>query len=616
LTQQSLVERLWPTSMTLNLSEDVLLELLTYHQVPAHFLSFLASGGGAWSFASSMHFAGFKGCSTLPPRKRQPSLARLGRSGTHVQVCLTLFSIREYPLHALPEDADPVRTPRWETHSAVVYVHFDLVEGTAVWLLVSPRSYHAEKGNGTQNLLWNTLKINLASDLAALARFDVHERLRVSLSCLLAVAQWSVGMFSHHLQDTERRLSDLVSRGLWGPNRPWLQHANKIQTKPYVHPFDDDDMVDDEPREPIHEQDLRRMAFLMESRHGSVMRVENNLRVLRNLRKFLVDEVCRDLADLGNDHADSIRMHIEDFAENVTLVIEEIEDLLDRALALDKLAKNREEYIQRLQAHHSSQQTKTIAELTADDSSAMKQLSFIALILLPVTVVSAVLSTDIVKFQGLESENEKNVTGSTSDNTVPIFNFSVAAFGTWAVASVLMTIATLIVVKPMGSRARRSNGSVGGGGGGEDAIAYTWASQMKRWASCAWNFRDVSDSAEKEKSRPDTERPGLAASASAASIHADPTVTKTASNSLEAPMVEEGVPAPAEILQPWTSMGRWLGGAAAWSTMWYTAKDRSNMTAAATPLPRWHSRRDGGPDEARDAGQKPPGIGFVAASMS
>ncbi|GKT75308.1 telomerase reverse transcriptase [Colletotrichum tofieldiae] len=564
-----------------------------------------------------MRFAGFKSCSTLPRRRRLPSLARLGRSGTHVQVCLTLFSIREYPLHALPRDADPVRTPRWETHSAVVYLHFDLLEGTALWLLVSPRSYHAEKGNGTQNLLWNTLNSSLTSDLAALAHSNVHERLRVSLGCLLAAARWSVGMFSHHLQDTERRLSDLVSRGLRGSDRSWLQHANKIQTKPYVYPFDDDDMVDDEPRESIHAQDLRRMAFLMESRHGSVMRVENNLRVLRNLRKFLVDEVCRDLGDLGNGHTDNIRMHIEDFAEHVTLVIEEIEDLLDRALALDKLAKNREEYIQRLQAHHSSQQTKTIAELTADDSSAMKQLSFVALILLPVTVVSAVLSTDIVKFQGLESENEKNVTGSTSDNTVPIFNFSVAAFGTWAVASVLMTIATLLVVKPMGSRGRRSNGSVGGGGGGgEDAVACTWASQMKRWASYAWNFRDAPDSAEKKLSRSNTARPGRAASAFAASIHTAPTVTKTASISPEAPMVDEGVPAPAETPRPWTSMGRWLG-AAVWDTMWHTAKDRSDMTAAATtPLPRWDSRRDGGPDEVRDAGQKPPGIGFVAASMS
>ncbi|GKT48292.1 uncharacterized protein ColSpa_08473 [Colletotrichum spaethianum] len=566
--------------MTLNLSEDVLLDMLTYHQVPAHFLSFLASGGGAWSFATSMRFAGFMSCSTLPPRKRQPSLARLGRSGAHVQVCLTLFSIREYPLHALPEDADPVRTPRWETHSAVVYLHLDLKEGTAVWLLVSPRSYHEEKGKGTQNLLWNTLKGDLASDLTAFARLDVHERFRASLSCLLAAARWSIGKFSRHLQDTERRLSDL--------------HADKIQTKPYVYPFDDDDMVDDEPRESIHAQDLRRMAFIMESRHGSVMRAENNLRVLRNLRKFFVDEVSADLKNFDGGHADGFRMHIENFAERVTSVIEEIEDLLDKALALDKLAKNREEYIQRLQAHHSSQQTKTIAELTADDSSAMKQLSFIALVLLPVTVVSAVLSTDIVKFQDLESEHEKNATGGTSDGTVPVFHFSAAAFGTWAVASVLMTIATLMIVKPISSRGRRGNGRVSGSGGGEDAAAYAWVPQLKGWTSYAWNFRDAFESAEKKKFRSNTEKPNPAASASAPSIHAAPMVTKTASNSPEAPLAGEGAPAPAETLQTWKWMGRWLG-AGALDTMWQKAKDRSNMTAAATtPLPRWDSRRDEG----------------------
>ncbi|KAK2032609.1 hypothetical protein LX32DRAFT_181830 [Colletotrichum zoysiae] len=327
LTRGSLLEHPWPASMTLNVSEDVLLEILTYHQVPAHFLSFLVSGGGgggAWSFASSMRFAGFVGSSTLPPRKRQPGLPGLGRSGTHAQVCLTLFSIREYPLHALPKDTDPSQTPRWETHTAVAYLHMDFVEGTAVWLLVTPRCYQAEKGKGTHNMIWDTLRDGLASDLAALARFSVHERVRISLRCLLVLARWSVGMFSYHLQDTERRLSDL--------------------TKPYVYPFENDDMIDDEPRESIHAQDLRRMAFLMESRHGSVMRVENNLRVLRNLRSLFVDEV---FDNLENGQTNDIRGHIDDFADNMAVIIEDIEDLLDRALALDKLARNREEYVSR-----------------------------------------------------------------------------------------------------------------------------------------------------------------------------------------------------------------------------------------------------------------------------
>ncbi|WDK13758.1 hypothetical protein CGRA01v4_05039 [Colletotrichum graminicola] len=226
-------------------SEDGLLDILTYHQVPVHFLGFPMSGGGAWSFASSMRFAGFVGYSTLP-RKRQPSLVGLGRSGTHVQGCLTLFSIREYPLHALPKHTYPARTPRWETHTAVAYLRIDFVEGTAVWVFVVPRCYHAEKGKGTQNLLWNTFRDGLASDLAALARFDVHERVRVSLSCVLVVARWSVGISSHHPQDTKICLSDLVSRGLQGPKGLWLQHVGMRQTKPYVDPFDDNDDDDDD----------------------------------------------------------------------------------------------------------------------------------------------------------------------------------------------------------------------------------------------------------------------------------------------------------------------------------------------------------------------------------
>ncbi|KAK1987932.1 hypothetical protein LZ30DRAFT_105160 [Colletotrichum cereale] len=353
-------------------------------------------------------------------------------------------------------------------------------------------------------------------------------------------------------------------------------------------------MADDEPRESIHAQDLRRMAFLMESRHGSVMRVENNLRVLRNLRSFFVDEVSRELDNLENDRANDIRRHIEDFACKVAVAIEEVEDLLDRALALDKLARNREEYIQRLQAHHSSQQTKKIAELTADDSSAMKQLTFTALVLLPVTVVSAVLSTDIVKFQGLASEKEKNVAGGTSGDSVPMFNFSVAAFGTWAVASVLMTIATLIIVKPIGSRGWRRNGGIGG----EDD-ARTWAIQVKKWASYVWNLRGAFDSAE---------RPKQEASAAAPSTHAAPAVPETTSTLPETPMMGEGVFAPAETPHTWRSVGRWLVDAAQ-GTVWHMTKDSSKTTTGTTPLPRWDIRRDGGLDEARGAGQKPRGTG-------
>lgn len=63
--------------------------------------------------------------------------------------------------------------------------------------------------------------------------------------------------------------------------------------------------------------------------------------------------------------------------------------------------------IQRMQTHHANQQMKSIAELTAHDSAAMKQLSFIALILLPVTVVSVSNKTP----------NESKVLGWTAETT-------------------------------------------------------------------------------------------------------------------------------------------------------------------------------------------------------
>lgn len=89
------------------------------------------------------------------------------------------------------------------------------------------------------------------------------------------------------------------------------------------------------------------MAFLMEQRHESVMRIDDNIRGLRLLRRFFVDELSGDLAGSGIRHAKQMRTHIEDFRIELSSVIEDIEDLADRAQALDKLAGNREEYVSR-----------------------------------------------------------------------------------------------------------------------------------------------------------------------------------------------------------------------------------------------------------------------------
>lgn len=198
--------------MLLNLGEDVLLELLTYHQVPSCFLNFLTSGGGSWGFASGTRPAGFRGATSLRPSGGGggPGIASLGRSGKYLQFSLALSSMREHPAHALPRDASPEKTPRWEAHSAAVYLHFDVVEGTAVWFIASPRSYHPSKGSGKQNLLWNTIKENAAGTLEGVASSDVPGRFRVSLDGVLAVAEWSVEGLSPHLRDLEMRLSELV----------------------------------------------------------------------------------------------------------------------------------------------------------------------------------------------------------------------------------------------------------------------------------------------------------------------------------------------------------------------------------------------------------------------
>lgn len=117
-----------------------------------------------------------------------------------------------------------------------------------------------------------------------------------------------------------------------------------MQTKPYLHPFDEED---DAQTDAIHEVDLRRMAFLMEQRHRSAMRVDSNLRVLQRLREFLTEQVTDELDRLDLRHASEMQAHLDKFKGELSSAMEEMEDLMQRAQALDKLAENREEYVSR-----------------------------------------------------------------------------------------------------------------------------------------------------------------------------------------------------------------------------------------------------------------------------
>ncbi|KAF6840081.1 hypothetical protein CPLU01_01396 [Colletotrichum plurivorum] len=321
-----LLERYSPTSLRLNLSEESLLEILTYHQVPTCFLSLLSDGAQSWDFSSSVRLADLRASTNLTGAQG-PSMACLGRSGRHIQLCLSLSSIRQYPVHALPRGVDRGAW-RWQTHSAVMYLHFDAAEGSAVWLLVSPRGYHPVKGEGMQNELWNAIKEYMDGGLGEVVSLDSPGRLRISLKGLLAVAEWAVGETSLQLQDMDMRLSDL--------------------TRPYLAPIDD--MAADEPQESVHERDLRRMAFLMERRIESATNVENNIRALRRLRAFFVGEVAETLARLD---VRGMQAHIDEFEHKLSRVIENLEDLADRAQALERVTKSREEYVSLAQLHRS-----------------------------------------------------------------------------------------------------------------------------------------------------------------------------------------------------------------------------------------------------------------------
>jgi len=154
----------------------MLVRILSYHQVMPAYLDFL-SVFGQQSKPRDLRFSGFREQSVLSNPPRGLIIPAFGRSGCQIQLCYNLKSPSIVPSKsAMPKE--------WSIRQVAVHHQFDVVEGTALWIITKGDQLFKER---IQDL---TGKDGRPEDRA----FGTPgESFRSSLAVHLLACHWSTG---------------------------------------------------------------------------------------------------------------------------------------------------------------------------------------------------------------------------------------------------------------------------------------------------------------------------------------------------------------------------------------------------------------------------------------
>jgi hypothetical protein len=192
----------------MNLSEEILLRIMTYHQVPPCYLNFLTCCGGlAMTGACDVAFSGFRHHLSLDAAASADAIPSLKRSGRHYQIALKLDSTR-----FVPAAADRANQDKYKTYTAAIYHQFDVVHGTALWIVANPLEPKKTEDGRPENTLWKDLELELAADDYRIALPDLASRFHATLDIFSYLADWSVGDMEFYLQFLDETFDEAVSQ--------------------------------------------------------------------------------------------------------------------------------------------------------------------------------------------------------------------------------------------------------------------------------------------------------------------------------------------------------------------------------------------------------------------
>ncbi|KAK0625142.1 hypothetical protein B0T17DRAFT_617274 [Bombardia bombarda] len=409
------------------ITEEMLLKILTYHQVSPYLLNYLGYfAHNPMTRDSDLMFGGFKSLKRFSKRTSF-DVPELGRSGTYYELVLEFRTIFDPKVQGdddesrideqFDSDDDSLRSepgglwgrirriygfqsvdntePRnilpsgymkfktWPVARTVVYHRFDVLNWKSLWIMTSAEDKTDHKYRDIKKA---ASAANFSPDLS------FGESLKSSLGVMLWLAEWSLSDYASYIAALDDNLQKL--------------------TEPFVS-FVDADLLtgEDLPQDTT----LKMISSYMESLDGCIVGLQANMRVLTALPQFyktefnsegesvILNRILLVLLEQGQEtFGHDVYKRITKFEKKLKDIYDTTNYTLQRAQLVKRMGKQREEMMQRLVQNKNEKSMTKLADLTRKDAVTMKAFAAITLVLLPMSVVSTIFSTDIVKFQNYD----------------------------------------------------------------------------------------------------------------------------------------------------------------------------------------------------------------------
>ncbi|KAH8891459.1 hypothetical protein GQ53DRAFT_823491 [Thozetella sp. PMI_491] len=396
------------SALRLRATKDMLLQILSYHQVSAAYLSFLSYFGyKSVTSESDALFGGFRYLRRLDdskdtPRHNTSSQPLLGRSGHDFQLA---FEFKAVFLHREKKSQASINRERtdykmrtseyswsrswwWERRQkdepalpydvrdklraylitqAAVYHHFDLDNGKALWIITGPNEELLdETGIPDDSLTTSERYLRSYRNYVDVRTNSPGERLRSALDVILWIGQWSLSEFAWYI--------DL------------LDQAVGLLTEGIV------DYPEERMTTGITPATLKQLNGYLEKANQCIINLNANIRVCGRLKMFYQEQLLADVK--GRESMAWIageKSNILEFTRKNGLISSALENLCRRADQLVQVGKRRESVMKGIM--HSENKIRMKHE--ARRTSAIALLTFV---LFPLTLTTTFMAAGIVKF--------------------------------------------------------------------------------------------------------------------------------------------------------------------------------------------------------------------------
>ncbi|KAK4207007.1 hypothetical protein QBC37DRAFT_393089 [Rhypophila decipiens] len=425
-----------PASPRLKITDQLLLKILTYHHVSPYFLDHISHICHESSIGlNEAPFSGFRSLKSFSPFCRVPRSEALGRSGLHYELIFSLNTVtnpedkapaESAPAESAPEDKPPSVTTQggeiihWPITQCAIYHRFDIATGKSIWIITPPGSASHATSDDSQIPPWNPRRSNTTSKLLSNFGFpfstqlnpssSTRARFSASLAIVTWLADWSVSQYDAYIAA--------------------LYEQIQILTFPFINE-----------RGPnvILEITIKVYNQYMETLDQVITALESNMSILESLTSFYCQELINDPDLIALQESSepiiamaSINAVLAQFKASIASIKSTYSELNLRLNMVKTMGIRRENTTHKLLQFRDTSIMKELQQLTYGFST-------ITLFLLPISVVSTIFSTDIVKF-AFETDNKSTTGAGTGQGGPEDFK------GTWSGPAVVWWSVTTFIV--------------------------------------------------------------------------------------------------------------------------------------------------------------------------